>query len=208
MHIKKIVYAGQAPADASKALIMLHGRGASAMDILSLAGELDAADFCIAAPEATGHSWYPYSFLAPQSANEPWLSSALGLVKQTVEELIAEGIAREQIFILGFSQGACLTLEFAARNAARFGGIISFTGGLIGKELNTENYSGDFGSTPVFIGNSDRDPHVPLERTHESTAIFKKMNAVATEKIYPGMPHTVNEDEIAAARGMLHIIAT
>jgi phospholipase/carboxylesterase len=199
MHQKKIISAGKKIPGAKNVLIMLHGRGGSAEDILSLASYLPVEDFALIAPQATNHTWYPYSFMTPPALNEPWLSSALALVKEIVQDLIQQGYKSEQIYFLGFSQGACLTLEFVARNAVKYGGVVAFTGGLIGDKINEENYTGDFAGTPVFIGSSDPDPHVPVERVHASTAVLKKMNAVVTEKIYPGMGHTINQDEIESA---------
>ena len=155
------------------------------------------------APQARDNSWYPYSFMAPVSQNEPWLSSALELVKETLDEIIAEGISAENVYLLGFSQGACLTLEFAARNAQKFGGVVAFTGGLIGDKIHTENYKGDFKNTPVFIGSSNPDPHVPVQRVRETTGILKSMNADVTEKIYNGMGHTISEDEIEMANELI-----
>jgi phospholipase/carboxylesterase len=195
MHRELIIYAGN-EADATRALIMIHGRGASAEDILSLSENLNVGNYLLAAPQATGNSWYPKTFLAPQKENEPWLSSALDLVNLTVRALIARGIGAENIFFLGFSQGACLTLEYVARNAKRYGGIVAFTGGLIGDQINTALYTGDFDKTPVFVGSSDPDMHVPVARVHESAGIFRKMDADITEKIYPQMGHTINQDEI------------
>ncbi|HKP31808.1 MAG TPA: hypothetical protein VJT83_03750, partial [Chitinophagaceae bacterium] len=150
MHQKKIIKQGKSLSEAKQALIMIHGRGASAADILSIASYLDVKDFALLAPEAGGNTWYPYSFMAPQKENEPWLSSALNLVDETVNEIVNAGIAKENIFLLGFSQGACLTLEYVTRNAARYGGVIAFTGGLIGDRIYSENYKGDFEQTPIF----------------------------------------------------------
>lgn len=203
-HLKNIIYAGRKSEDARKALVMVHGRGGSAEDILSLAGYLEAGDFALTAPQASGHSWYPYSFMAPPVENEPWLSSALSLLQETVKELQAAGIPSRNIYLLGFSQGACLTLEFAARNAERYGGIIAFTGGLIGDRIYLENYGGDFAQTPVFIGTSDPDPHVPVERVKETVNILKGMNAAVTANIYPDMGHnTISQDEIGEANRIL-----
>src|SRR5881394_1008571 len=150
MHQKNIIAAGKPINEATKALVMIHGRGGSAEDILTLAEHLPVKDFALLAPEATGNSWYPYSFMAPVTNNEPGLSSALELLKGVVDEIESNGIAKENIYFLGFSQGACLTLEFVARNAARYGGVAAFTGGLIGAAINTDNYKGDFLNTPVF----------------------------------------------------------
>jgi phospholipase/carboxylesterase len=196
IHPKSIIKAGKDLKDAEKVLIMLHGRGGSAEDILSLSNHLQLKDYALIAPQANNNSWYPYSFMAPPSQNEPWLSSTLSLLKKMVNDVIAAGIKEENIYFLGFSQGACLTLEFAARNARKFGGVVAFTGGLIGDRIYPGNYKGDFGSTPVFIGTSNPDPHVPVERVYATTNILKSMNANVTEKIYENMGHIINQDEI------------
>ena len=196
MHKKNFITAGKKLEDATSVIIMLHGRGASAEDILSLAEHFKVQDFALIAPQATNHTWYPYSFLAPPSENEPWLSSALSIVKEIVTEVNAKGIKSENIYFAGFSQGACLTLEFVTRNATKYGGVIAFTGGLIGDKINVDNYSGDFSGTNIFIGTSDPDPHVPVSRVNDSTAVLEKMNAKVTTKIYPNMGHTINQDEI------------
>lgn len=203
MHKKEVIISGNKIKDATKALIMLHGRGATAEDIMGLAGRLSVEDFSLVAPQATNHSWYPYSFLAPPEQNEPWLSSALTVLDSIVSDLNKEGITSERVYFLGFSQGACLTLEFVARNARRWGGVIAFTGGLIGDKIYPENYSGDFQGTPVFIGTSDPDPHVPVNRVLSSAKILRSMNANVTEKVYPGMGHTVNADELVLANTLV-----
>ena len=196
MHQKNIIATGKPINEATKALVMIHERGGSAEDILTLAEHLPVKDFALLAPEATGNSWYPYSFMAPVTNNEPGLSSALKLLKGIVDEIESNGIAKENIYFLGFSQGACLTLEFVARNAARYGGVAAFTGGLIGVAINTDNYKGDFLNTPVFIGTSDPDPHVPVERVNASAAVLENMHAAVTKKIYKNMGHTITQDEI------------
>lgn len=196
MHPKNIVAAGKDIKDASKVLIMIHGRGGSAEDILSLANHLQVKDFALLAPQASNNSWYPYSFMAPASQNEPWLSSALSILKETMDDVIMQGIPEENIYFLGFSQGACLTLEFVTRNATKFGGVVAFTGGLIGDRINLKNYKGNFNKTPVFIGSSNPDPHVPVERVYATTNILKSMNADVTEKIYENMGHTITQEEI------------
>jgi phospholipase/carboxylesterase len=203
IHIKNILKSGTPLKEATKALIMIHGRGGSAEDILSLSEYLNVKDFALLAPQARDNTWYPYSFLAPVSQNEPWLSSALSLVKETLDEITTEGISSENVYLLGFSQGACLTLEFAARNADKFGGIVAFTGALIGDKIHSENYKGDFKNTPVFIGSSNPDPHVPVQRVRETTGILKSMHADVTEKIYNGMGHTISEDEIRLANELV-----
>ncbi|HEV2832799.1 MAG TPA: dienelactone hydrolase family protein [Hanamia sp.] len=203
IHPKNIVIAGKKLEDATKALIMIHGRGGSAEDILSLAGHLQVKDFALLAPQASNNSWYPYSFMAPPSQNEPWLSSALSLLKETVNDVMAQGIAEENIYFTGFSQGACLTLEFVTRNATKFGGVAAFTGGLIGDKIYRDNYKGDFKDTPVFIGSSNPDPHVPVERVYATTNVLKEMNAEVTEKIYENMGHTITQDEIDMANKLV-----
>ncbi|GAB2825639.1 alpha/beta hydrolase [Ferruginibacter profundus] len=203
MHQKNIITAGKKLSEAKKVLIMAHGRGGSAEDILSLASHLNVKDFALLAPQAINNSWYPYSFLAPPASNEPGLSAALKVLKDTVTDITNSGIAKENIFFLGFSQGACLTLEFVTQNAAKYGGVVAFTGGLIGDKIYTENYTGDFGDTPVFIGTSDPDPHVPVERVEATTTILKDMNADVTVKIYKNMGHTINQDEINQVNNLI-----
>lgn len=199
MHKKNIIAAGKSLQEAEKALIMVHGRGADARDILGLAAHFNVSDYALLAPEATNNTWYPYSFMAKPEQNEPWLSSALDLLKETVEEVTKQGISPENIYFLGFSQGACLTLEFVTRNAQKFGGVAAFTGGLIGDKINMANYSGDFNGTPIFIGTGNPDPHVPIARVNESVDILEKMNAKISLKVYDGRPHTISQDEIEEA---------
>jgi len=203
MHIKHIITAGRKLEEADKALVLIHGRGGSAGDILFLADELAVGDYALLAPQATGNTWYPYSFLAPPAQNEPYLSSALDVLKSLVADINAAGVPNERIYFLGFSQGACLTLEFVTRNAARYGGVVAFTGGLIGDKIYPGNYKGDFGGTPVFIGTSDPDPHVPVERVYATTNILKDMHADVTEKVYPLMGHTISQDEIDQANNLI-----
>ena len=172
--------AGRDIADAAAVMILIHGRGATAESILQLAAELDRDDFAYLAPQAAGFTWYPQSFLAPIEENEPYLSSALS-----------------------FSQGACLTTELTARNPRRYGGIVALTGGLIGPDGTPRDYPGSLDGTPVFLGSSDPDFHIPVERVHETERVLTGMGAVVTKRIYPGMGHTVNEDEIAHVRRMM-----
>lgn len=182
---------------------MLHGRGASAEDILSLIPYLNVESFAILAPQATNNTWYPFSFLAPLVQNEPWLSSAIDLITELVKDITNIGIPKDQIYFLGFSQGACLTLEYVTRHATRWGGAVAFTGGLIGDKIYAETYSGDFQGTPVFLGTSNPDPHVPVDRVKETASFLKKMNAVVTEKVYQNMGHTISEDEIDKANQLV-----
>ena len=196
MHQKKILSAGKALNEATRVLIMIHGRGGSAEDILSLAEQLEVNDYSLIAPQATNNTWYPYSFLAPPKENEPWLSSALAILKEITNDLNKQNINSSNIYFLGFSQGACLMLEFITRNATRWGGVVAFTGGLIGDKIYPENYQGDFAGTPVFIGTSNPDPHVPVERVYATANILKDMHAAVEEKVYIQMGHTINQDEI------------
>jgi predicted esterase len=191
-----IVSYGSILDDAEAVMIMLHGRGSSAQDILSLAYQIDIPGISYLAPQANKNTWYPYSFLAPVEQNEPELSSALALVESVTEMIIQKGIDSEKIYLLGFSQGACLSLEFAARNTKKYGGIFGLCGGLIGPEVKPENYSGNLENTEIFLGCSDIDPHIPVQRVNETEDVFRKLNASVTKKIYQGMAHTVNQDEI------------
>ena len=202
-HKKEIVTAGKDVKEAGRVLIMVHGRGATAESILSLSDLLQVKDFALVAPQATNSTWYPYSFMAVPAHNEPWLSSALSLLKEIVNDLNKQGIPSKNIYFLGFSQGASLSLEFVTRNATRYGGIVAFTGGLIGDRIYPENYSGDFEGTPVFIGTSDPDQHVPVARVNATANILRNMHAVVTEKVYPFMGHTINQDEIELANKLI-----
>ena len=203
MHQKHVLVKGKKLGEAERVLVMLHGRGANAEDILSLANYLNISEYTLLAPQATGNSWYPNSFLAPPHMNEPWLSSAIDILDDITDDINENGIDDNNIFYLGFSQGACLTLEYVTRNAKKYGGVVAFTGGLIGDKIYEQNYSGDFESTPVFIGTSDPDPHVPVQRVIDSTKILKTMNALVAEKIYKNMGHTINEDEIEMVNSVI-----
>jgi len=176
-------------------MILVHGRGASAEDMLGLARELPFDDVSYLAPQAAGHTWYPHSFLAPLDANEPGLGSALRVVSRLIDSLNVES---PRIALLGFSQGACLALEYAARHARRYAGVFGLSGGLIGPPGTPRDYEGSFNGTPVLLGCSDVDPHIPLERVRESADVFRRLRATVDERIYEGMGHTVNDDEIAA----------
>ncbi|MDB5287195.1 MAG: phospholipase [Mucilaginibacter sp.] len=198
-HSKQISIGGILVANAKAALIMIHGRGASADDIIRLASQLNVQDMALYAPQATNNSWYPYSFMAPVKENEPALSSALDVINQVVVQTVADGISEDKIYFLGFSQGACLTLEYIARNAKRFGGAVAFTGGLIGEKLELKNYTGDFAGTPVLITTGDPDTHVPLSRVNESVDVLKGLNANVTLKVYKGRPHTISFEELSLA---------
>lgn len=195
-HTLKIKAAGVALDKAKKALVMIHGRGGSAEDILGLSQYLNVNDFALLAPQATNQTWYPYSFIAPVEQNEPWLGSAINIVEKTVQEVVNAGISPANIYFFGFSQGACLTLEFLARNAKQYGGAAAIIGGLIGEKINRSNYKGDFEQTPVFIGTSNPDFHVPIERVYATENILKEMNAGVTLKVYDNFGHSINQDEI------------
>ena len=203
MHKKNIITAGKKLSADGKVLILLHGRGGSAEDILSLVSYLEVKDFTIWAPQAANHTWYPYSFMAPPVQNEPGLSSALALLNELVSDLYSQGIASDRIYFAGFSQGACLALEFVTRHAAKYGGVVAFTGGLIGDRIYPENYSGDFQNTPVFIGTSNSDPHVPVERMYATVNILQRMHAAVTGKVYANMGHTIIQDEIDQANKLV-----
>jgi predicted esterase len=191
---------------ARAAMILVHGRGASAADIMTVGTELSHPDIAYIAPDAKGHAWYPNPFTAPLDQNEPYLASALELLEKLLAQAMAH-VPRERVMLLGFSQGACLTLEFAARNAARYGGIIAFSGGLIGPDGTPRDYPGSFAGTPIFIGCSDVDPHIRKDRVEEAGAVLGRMDAKVTVKLYPNMAHTVNTDEIHSAAQIVEAVA-
>jgi phospholipase/carboxylesterase len=192
---------------ATAAMVLVHGRGASAADILTLADELPHPSFSYLAPQAAGGTWYPNRFTAPLASNEPWLSSALQVLAETLAKVEQAGIPPERTVLLGFSQGACLALEFAARNARRYGGVVGLSGGLIGPDGTPRDYAGSLARTPVFLGCSDVDFHIPVGRVHESAEVLRRLGAEVDERIYPGMGHTVNLDELDAVRAILGRIA-
>jgi predicted esterase len=198
-----VVTAGPAPQEATATLILVHGRGDSAMNILSLYEELHLDCLAAVAPQAAGNTWYPQSFLAPLESNQPYLDSALRKLDSIVSDLLSRGVARERIAILGFSQGACLTTEYVARHPGRYGGVMGLTGGLIGPPGAARDYPGSLAGTQVFLGSSDPDPHVPFERVRETEAVLTRMGAKVDLRRYPGMPHTINEDELNACRELL-----
>ena len=203
-----VVTRGQPLGESRGVAVMMHGRGRDADDILGLADRIGAEGFTYLAPAAHENSWYPYSFLAPVEENEPRLSHALELYEGLIDGLLEEGIPRRRIVLAGFSQGACLTAEYAARHADRYGGILIFTGGLIGPPGTRWEYGGTFGGTPVFLGTSDVDEFVPEERVRESADVFRNMGADVTLRVYPGMDHIVNDDEIDVAREILRGVAS
>ncbi len=200
------VTAGLAPRKADGAMILVHGRGATAESILTLANEFNTDRLHYIAPRASQHTWYPYSFLVPTRQNEPGLSSGLQAIFDIIISLESNGIPKEKIILTGFSQGACLATEFVARHPARYGGIVALSGGLIGDTISADNYNGSLNDTPYFVGCSDIDPHIPVERVHQSADIMQNLGASVTKKIYPGMGHTVNEDEINHINSMIYTL--
>lgn len=188
-------------AEADSAVVMIHGRGDSARGILGLAPAFGVETPAFVAPEATQNTWYPQSFLAPIQANEPWLSSALAAIGQVLEQVRKAGIPQEKTVLIGFSQGACLAGEFVARNPGRYGGVAMLSGGLIGPELG--EHSGSLEGTPIFLGCSDVDFHIPVERVHESATRLAELGAQVEKRIYPNFGHSVNQDEVDAVRELL-----
>lgn len=182
--------------EATGAIILLHGRGATARSILDLAREFDRSDLAYLAPQAARRTWYPNSFMAPVEQNEPGRSSGLSRIGALIDSIQAEDIPHDRIVLIGFSQGACLASEFVARNPRRYGGLAALSGGLIGDTIDPDEYKGDLEETPVFLGCSDRDPHIPAERVHKTADIFEHLNAKVTKKLYEGMGHGVNQDEL------------
>jgi predicted esterase len=202
---QRIVTAGAPLEEATGAIVAIHGRGADAADIIALAREVAPQGVAIVAPQAAGHTWYPYSFLEPIERNEPYLSSALRRIGDLIGELGSRGITHDRVALLGFSQGACLALETAARSPQRYAAVIGFSGGLIGPPGTQFDYDGSLQDTPVFIGCSDVDPHIPKERVEESATALVRLDAAVDARIYPGMGHTVNQDELNAVRAMLEV---
>jgi predicted esterase len=195
--------AGEPLERAKAAMLMVHGRGATAEDILSLADQFALPGFSYLAPQAVGNTWYPNRFLESLESNQPWLTSALLLTGDVLRRIVKAGIPPERVILLGFSQGACLTLEFAARNARRYGGLVGYSGALIGPEDTPRDYPGSLAGTPVFLGCSDVDPHIPKERVDQSSDVLRHLGGVVTERLYPNMEHTVNKDEIDFVREMM-----
>lgn len=198
-----LLTAGVPLAQAKAAMILLHGRGGSAEDILGLTANFAQPDFAYLAPQAANNTWYPQRFLAPLAANEPWLSAALQRIGELVGQVELVGIPAERIMLLGFSQGACLALEFAGRNPRRYGGVIGLSGALIGPPGVSRLATGTLAATPIFLGCSDVDFHIPVAQVHEATQFLNKLGGAVTERIYPGMGHTVNEDEVAFVISMM-----
>jgi predicted esterase len=206
---QSILTRGPAPETAPATILLVHGRGASAQSILSLYDELGDKSLSALAPQAAGQSWYPHSFLAPLEANQPELDSALSVLNALVEHLLARGVPGRRIALLGFSQGACLVLEFAARHPRRYGAVMGLSGGLIGPAVTPYNDPGALDEVPVFLGAADPDPHVPFARVQETRDVLQQMGAHVDLRRYPGMPHTINVDELEACRSLVQrLLAT
>jgi phospholipase/carboxylesterase len=203
-----VLLAGEPIDRAKAAMVMMHGRGASAKDILELVSDLKQPGFAYLAPQAAGNAWYPNSFLAPIESNEPALTSALFTIENILAQLGEAAIPIERTIILGFSQGACLSLEFVARNASRYGGVVGLSGGLIGPDGTPRDYTGSLAGTPIFLGCSDKDPYVPKERVEFSASIMQKLGGDVTAKLYPNLAHAVNTDELRFVRAMMVALTT
>lgn len=207
-HEDQPILMGGAPLESARgAMILLHGRGGTSRDILSLTSGMQEPGFVYIAPQAAKNTWYPYSFLSPIEKNEAQISSVFGIISTLIDSLTKTGIPPEQIILLGFSQGGCLAVEFAMRNPRRYGGVVSLGGGLIGtKESLRRPYPGSLANTPIFFGSSDKDPHMPQERIHLSAEILQNLGGEVTTRIYPNMGHTVNEDEMEMINIIMHNI--
>jgi phospholipase/carboxylesterase len=204
LHRGRPVLTAGAPLETARAaVILIHGRGASAESIMALAPELATPEVAFLAPQAANNSWYPFHFMTPIVQNEPFLSSALAVLDDLLSHLAGLGLPSERVVLGGFSQGACLTSEYVARNARRYGGLLGLSGGLIGPAGTPRNYSGDLAGTPIFLGCSDVDTHIPKERVRETETVLRGLGGDVTAKLYPGMGHTVNEDELEHARAIV-----
>lgn len=204
IHQNQQVYLQGTPLEeAHTAVVMLHGRGATAQDILTLANEIPEPRVAYLAPQAYANTWYPNRFMEPTETNEPWLSSALEMVESILNRLQAANIPPERTILLGFSQGGCLALEYAALHACRFGGVAGLSGGLIGADGEERPYSGDFEGTPVFLGCDEQDFHIPAYRVRDSAETLRKMGADVTVKLYQGLGHAVNAEELEVVRSMI-----
>lgn len=208
-HAGQSIAASGTPLDsATAAVILLHGRGATASSILGLGEALAEDGLALLAPQAADRTWYPRPFIAPREQNEPQLTSALHTVHAVVEHVIEGGIPPERIALVGFSQGACLATEYASRVPRHYGAVVAFSGGLIGPMSEPQTREGDLAGTPVFLGCSDRDSHIPLERVNETTRVLRGMGAEVTEVIYPGLGHTINADELAHAERLIRALSS
>ncbi len=203
LHKKDFKYNGTPVEQAKKALIMVHGRGGFAEDILAVADHLKVEGFALVAPQAYNNSWYPLSFMSPEQQNQPWLDSAIEMLQLLETELNQKGIESKDIYFFGFSQGACLTLEYVTRNAKRYGGVISIIGGLIGKNINTGNYLTDFQNTPIYLGTSDPDAHVPVDRVKQTAEILNTKNARVELQVHKDAGHVILPEELGRANNFI-----
>jgi phospholipase/carboxylesterase len=204
---EQLVTAGTPFEEANAALVLVHGRGATARSIVQMGEEVHRDGVALLAPQAARNTWYPNSFLAPVERNEPGRRSGLQAVEDAVGTAVGAGIDRERVVLLGFSQGACLASEFVARNPRRYGGLVALSGGLIGETVDPESYTGDLEGTPAFVGCSDVDPHIPIERVHATTEAFERLGGDVDERIYEGMGHGVNDDELDAVAELVATVA-
>jgi predicted esterase len=203
-HAGQPVVATGAPLDEARvAMVMVHGRGASAQSILTLAPSLALEGVAFVAPQAAGGTWYPYGFMSPIERNEPGITSGIRAIGHVLDVVAGAGVPAERTLLLGFSQGACLASEYVARHARRYGGLAVLSGGLIGPDGTPRNYPGALDGTPVFLGCSDVDGHIPAARVRESAEVLRRLGGEVDMRLYPGMGHLVNEDEIEAVRAML-----
>ncbi|MGD9739158.1 MAG: alpha/beta hydrolase [Bauldia sp.] len=198
-----VLVTGTDPNEARAAVILLHGRGASARDILGLASAFDRGDVAYLAPQASGNTWYPHRFLVPRAENQPHLDSAHAVVARLIRTLGEQGVPAERIILAGFSQGACLASDHAVRNPRRYGGVLAFSGGLIGDRIDTADFAGSLAGTPAFLGCADNDAHIPAERVRQTAAVMEALSAEVTLRLYPGQDHRINDDEIRAAQVIL-----
>jgi glyoxalase family protein len=205
---RPVLAAGVPLAEARAVVVLAHGRGADARDILGLAQHFVVPGVAYLAPDAAGNAWYPARFMEPMERNEPWLSSALAFVDRVVRTAREAGVADERLVLGGFSQGACLTLEYAARNARRYGGLVAFAGGLIGPDGAPRDDAGAFDGTPAFIGVGDQDAHIPVARATHSAEVLTRLGADVDLRVYPGLPHTVVQDQVDAARAIIERAAS
>ena len=204
---QRVATAGATLAEAQAAMVMVHGRGATAESILTLVPALARPQFAYLAPQAGGNTWYPYGFMSPISQNEPGISSGLQAIRDVLQQITAAGITPERTVLLGFSQGACLMLEFAARHARRYGGIAGLSGGLIGPDGTPRDYAGSLDGTPVFLGCSDVDAHIPQQRVELTARVLQALGGAVTMQLYPGMGHLVNDDEIVQVQAIMDGVA-
>jgi predicted esterase len=198
-----VLRSGADPREARLTVVLVHGRGGTAAGMIELSQAIGLSSIAYLAPQAAGNTWYPYSFLVPMTQNEPGLSSALGVLAALIATIERDGVPASRVALLGFSQGACLTLEFVARHARRYAAVVGLSGGVIGPPGTPREYAGSLDGTPVLLACSDVDPHIPLERVHESTRVFRALGGDVDERIYPELGHLVTDEEIVVVRALL-----